>query len=299
MPTPNEIIREIERAVTDYNRSVPKAQGKLFDELQSLTSRLTTKNGRIKASAENIRLIGAIKSKMERVLLTKEAQGNIKQFTKAFETVSKLQNQYFEENIQKYKQPKVLAAIRQEAVSSTIDNLTERGLHDSVIKPVREILRRNITTGAPYSDLVKDLRESLLDTKAGDGSLVKHAKQITTDALNQYARENVNAVTSDLGLEWFSYNGSIIDGSRDFCRAMHKKKYFNKSEIPKLLKGDFKEFRDIDGKINKSTGLPEGMIEGTNEDNFLVNLGGYGCGHQAVPVHESAVPEDVKRKLFM
>lgn len=295
MPTPNEIIRGIELAVNEFNKSIPKSQEQIFDEIQELTKQFTTKNDRIKASAENIRLISKIKQKIEKVILTPEYKASVKDYLGAFDTISKLQNAYFEENIDKYKQPAILKAIRQESIESTIESLTESGLKENLIRPVRDILRRNITSGAPYSELVKQLRENLLDTKTGDGSLVKHTKQITNDALNTFARENINSVTSDLGLEWFSYNGSIIDTSRPFCKAMHKKKFFNKSEIPKLLKGDFPEFEEFGGKLDKDTGLPEGMIEGTTEDNFLTNLGGFGCRHQAVPVHESIVPDSVKK----
>lgn len=293
MATINEILKVIDKSVIDFNESIPKVQQQLFDDITELASKLDTRNGRIQASAKNIRLIGQIKSRFERLITKNKAyKQRVKTFTEAFDEVSKLQNQFFAETVKEYSSPKTLEAIRQESVQATIENLNS--VSRRIAEPIRDILRTNITSGAKFTDLTKGLREFLLDTKTGEGQLVKHVKQITTDALNQYARTNLETITNDLGLEWFSYVGAIIDTSRPFCVAMHEKKYFHKSEIPKLLKGDFEEF---DGTIDKKTGLPSGMIEGTNENNFLINLGGWNCNHQAIPVNELAVPASVKKSF--
>ncbi|MDR2801816.1 MAG: hypothetical protein LBB31_01190, partial [Prevotellaceae bacterium] len=53
----------------------------------------------------------------------------------------------------------------------------------------------------------------------------------------------------------------------------------------------------IDGhqcRIYDKTGLPYGMKEGTNVDNFTANCGGWNCGHQLVPLREESVPERVR-----
>ena len=295
--TINEIIKQIDDSVIRFNDGMPKVQKELFDEITSLTQKLEVRNGRISATAKNVRLIGEIKSRFERLITqNKTYNGKVNDFTKAFARVESLQKQYFSESVQKFTPPKILSAIREESVNSTIESLRGNGMKASIVEPVREILRTNITSGAKYSDLTKGLREFLIDNKTGEGELVKYVKQITTDALNQYARTNITTVTNDLGLEWFSYNGAIIDTSRPFCVAMHKKKYFTKKEIPDLLKGNFPEFKAAGGKIDPKTGLPYGMIKGTTPDNFLVNLGGWQCQHIANPVDELAVPESKKAK---
>lgn len=297
MATINEILKTIDDSVNGFNESIPKVQQQLFDEINELSSKLETRNGRILANAKNIRLIGQIKQRFDKLITkNKGYKERVKKFTEAFGKVEQLQDQYFSETIQKYSRPQTLAAIRTESIDATIESLTGNGMKQSLVEPIREILRTNITSGAKYTDLTKSLRDFMLDNKTGEGRLAKHVKQITTDALNQYARTNIQTVTDNLGLEYFSYNGAIIDTSRPFCVALHKKKYFHKSEIPDLIKGDFKEFKDIDGKIDSKTGLPYGMIKDTNANNFLTLAGGWNCNHSPIPVDVLAVPESKRVK---
>ena len=113
-------------------------------------------------------------------------------------------------------------------------------------------------------------------------------------AISQYVGENNKLMTNDLGLEWFEYVGSNIETTREFCEHLTEKRYIHKSEIKTILKGE------IDGhqcEIYEKTGLPKGMIEGTNEQNFQVNCGGWNCRHQLVPVAKEAVPKNEKEAL--
>ena len=126
------------------------------------------------------------------------------------------------------------------------------------------------------------------------GALSKYANTYATTAISQYAGENNKILTYDLGLEWFEYVGSNIETTREFCDHLTEKRYIHKSEIKTILKGE------IDGyqcEIYEKTGLPKGMIEGTNEQNFQVNCGGWNCRHQLVPVAKEAVPLDIRAKF--
>jgi hypothetical protein len=101
-------------------------------------------------------------------------------------------------------------------------------------------------------------------------------------------------ISDRLQSEWYQYVGSNLTTTREFCEHLTKKRYVHKSEIPELLKGN------IDGhqcKIYSATGLPQGMIEGTNEENFIVYRGGYNCGHELIPVSEATVPVSIRQKI--
>lgn len=86
-----------------------------------------------------------------------------------------------------------------------------------------------------------------------------------------------------------------MDTSRDFCKACVKKKYIHRSEFTSIVKGEFKEFKDIDGKISQRTKLPYGMIDGTNSTNFMVRRGGYSCNHKLIPVAKEVVPKEIRQ----
>jgi hypothetical protein len=91
--------------------------------------------------------------------------------------------------------------------------------------------------------------------------------------------------------EWYMYVGSNLTTTREFCKRLTKKKYIHKSEIPTILSGD------IDGHkctINKKTGLPAGLIEGTTPENFEILRGGWNCGHSLIPVSTEAIPESIR-----
>jgi len=66
------------------------------------------------------------------------------------------------------------------------------------------------------------------------------------------------------------------------------------SEIPELLEGHIDGY---DCEIYEKTGLPKGMIEGTTPENFIVNRGGWNCGHELIPVDELTVPKVVRDRI--
>jgi hypothetical protein len=289
----DQINSVIDDAIINMNKIIPAAQNQIFDEIQNLARELDYKNNRIAVSAKNIRIISAISKKLRRVILSSDYGNQAKEFLKAFNTVTVLQTQYMGEVTKAFSFGPVLQNIKYQAIADTAYSLTQEGLNTNVVNVLRGILQRNVTTGGTFKQLLEQAKAATLDTDAGQGILIRYVKGVTVDALNQYSRNYLQVATGSAGLTWFQYTGSLIQTSRDFCIAMVKKRFFNLKEIPDLLKGDFKEFIDINGKINPKTNLPEGMIEGTNEANFLTNLGGYGCGHRGVPVAEIIVPKDI------
>ncbi len=112
-------------------------------------------------------------------------------------------------------------------------------------------------------------------------------------------RENNATLTDDLGLEWYKYDGSLKDTSRPFCDALIAAKkscmpYIHKSQLEEIVSGN------ICGEqvpIYDKTGLPQGMIAGTNASNFRINRGGYNCNHQLYPVSAAVVPKELRDKF--
>ena len=174
--------------------------------------------------------------------------------------------------------------------------MTGAGVQAVVTDKLNDILLRAVTSNAKFSDLTRELHEHLTTNENKQGALSKYANTYATTAMSQYVGENNRLLTNDLGLEWFEYVGSNIETTREFCDHLTEKRYVHKSEIKTILKGE------IDGhqcEIYEKTGLPKGMIEGTNEQNFQVNCGGWNCRHQLVPVAKEAVPLDIRAKFEM
>lgn len=286
------LIALLQKTVDDFNSSIPGIQDRLLDKLREELTALKLKQGDIQINAENIRKIAVIKSRLLDIILSPEYVEQVKQYVQAFNQITALQNRYFESVSDGFAPPDFTDALKQQAIESAVDNLTERGIQANVIAGIEDILRKNITGGGSYVDLQKSLENHLTNNEVGEGALQKYTRQMTVDAVNQYSAQYSQIVSSDLGLEWFIYAGSNIETTRPLCIALTKKRHIHVSEFPAILSGDFEEFRQADGKLNSKTGLPEGMLPDTTPSNFQINRGGWNCQHQLRPVSESAVPAD-------
>lgn len=301
----NDILKEIDRAITSFNKGIPAAQKAMYQELVTELRRLDLKGDRIKTTVANLKIIQSVKNKLTKFILNDDYLQDVKDFVKAFSTVSKLQNEYWKGIESNFKPGPLLREIRTQAIGDTVKQLTESGIGANIGDAISDILRTNITSGGSYKQLNAQLLESLTDTAKSDGLLTRYSKQITVDSLHTYSRNYNQVVAGGLGLEWFAYTGTEIKTSREFCQAMvENRRYFHVSEIPALLRAEGLTFKDnYDGKekkvrINPRTNLPYGFIEGTNPENFLIRAGGYFCGHSPRPVPERNVPPETRDRVY-
>jgi hypothetical protein len=292
-----QTLEEIQATIDKFNKSIPAIQQQVFDEIVLLSKELETDGNNIKTSVKNLKLLARIKNKIEKIIYSPEYQSELKEYLKAYNTVAKLQNQYFKEVDSAFKPKPIMDELKTQSIQATIESLGRAGIANNVSDRIIDNIRNNITSGATFTQFNKSLRELVLDTDSGQGLLVRYTKQISTDAINQYAANYSQIITSDLGLEWFQYVGTLIETSRCFCEALVKKRYIHVSEIPQIIKGEFEEFKSSDCEINPKTKLPQGMVAGTTAANFATYRGGYNCGHQLVPVSKASVPKALVAKL--
>ncbi|HET6255858.1 MAG TPA: hypothetical protein VFE32_17405 [Puia sp.] len=295
--TIDELLSTIQKAVDSFQEAIPAIQQDAYNEIVRLVKELDLKNGRLSATVKNVKAIGQLRADLEKVIISDPYVKKVEEFADAFAAVAKLQNKYFSTVAAEFTPPKVLEVVKTQAIEATIDGLTAAGLHASVMSGVQDILRTNITTGGDFPQLMSQMRDYIVGTPGMGGAMVRYTQQITTDALNQFSAQYNQVVTDDLGLEWFQYVGSLIKTSRPLCKALIQKKYVHKSEFEAVIEGDFPEFKEQGGKIDKRTNLPQGMIPGTNKYNFPIYRGGYNCGHQLIAVATSAVPPMVRTKI--
>lgn len=298
------ILEKINDSISDMNKRVPSIQKDIYDSLQDDLRKLDLQNGKIKATVKNLSLINSIKNKLNKIILTPEYKQQVREFARSFNEITSLQNEYWRGIDKEFKPKPLLKAIREQAITDTVSKLTESGIGANIAEPIADILRTNITTGGSYKDLTAQLRENLVNTQT-PGTLEKYVGQITTDAVNQYSNQFTQVVSSDLGYEWFKYDNTDILTTRHFCDAMTDRPYFHTSEVPALLRGEGLTYLNKKtGKrqpveIYEKTGLPYGMIPGTDASNFFIRRGGYRCGHSIRPVNERQVPEADKDRVFV
>ncbi|MDF2381323.1 hypothetical protein JMG10_07595 [Nostoc ellipsosporum NOK] len=289
-----DILNEIDRAIKDFQDVIPGIQKIMLEELQPLIKELGIKNGRILNDVQNLRLIGEIKNKLEKIVIQAKYKKAVKDFIASFETISTLNAAYFAAFNAKYTPAQTLPIIKRLAVEQTINSLVGQGMRVSVIDKVTKIVVDNITSGGQYSSFQEQLRDYIVGSERAEGGMERYTKQITTDAIHQYNAQYQEITAQDLHFNWGRYVGSNIATSREFCIRLTEKQWVHRSELPTIIHGD------IDGhtcRLSKYTGLPLGMIPGTDADNFKVRRGGYNCGHQFFWTPDSGVPKDLREKF--
>ena len=279
------VIRIIYDEPDRFMSKIPEIERKIFRDISLLLKDLKlTPSGRIEPSIANLNLVNSIKGKLEKILVSKEYADLVRRFVGNMPAIANFQTSI--PLLPPVAKKKINNVTRQN-IDRTLESLIGAGYKKEVVAKLHRTLLTNVTTGGSFTQMVEDLREQLITTEERPGMLSKYARLYVTDGLGQFAGQGNKLIADALGSQWFRYTISNIKTTRDFCRNMTRKDYFHISEIPTLLTGL------IDGRqveLNPATGLPKGMIDGTNEENFLVYRGGWNCRHVIVPTSEINVP---------
>ena len=292
-----ELIDHIEGSINTFGKRMPGVQEDVFNTVLDLTGDLETSNGRIKPSVKNIKIISKIKAELNKVIFNGKYDEDLLQLIDSYEQITKLQNQYFSTIVGKFTVPTVLKEVQKLSIEILVDSLGKEGVGEAFVNPIKKILIQNVTTGGSKKEFLQQAREYILGPKGGDGALVKYTGQIVTDALNQYSANYSQIISDDLGFEWFAYVGSLKETSREFCKVLAEDpcvRYFHISQFDEIISGK------ICGRqlpLYDVTGLPYGLMPGTNAANFRVLRGGYRCNHQIGPVSSAIVPKELRAKF--
>lgn len=282
-----ELMNELEISVSTLMEGMSPIEKEIYSDLLLLIRDLDLDaKGNILNNLRNIKILGKIRRRLSKIIFSDKYKDDVYNFTQSFHTVSTINNQYFASLVDDYKPKAVLKAVKELAIESTIDGLTEQGINSNVIEGIKGVLKTNITTGAEYKQLTTQLKDFVLGTDKG-GAMTRYARTYVTDAINQYSAEHIKIVTDDLGLKWFSYVGSLRETSRDFCKALVHKRWVHVSEFPAILKGNI-----AGNKVSLA-----GVKENTTPENFQSLRGGWNCNHQLIAVLPTAVPKDVREKV--
>jgi len=294
----NKIIKEIKRSLSGFDKSIPALQGELYKQVLEEIKRLDTKGDKIAVTVKNLSVLNSIKNKLNRIILNPEYKGEIKEFVQTFNNVYSMQNEYWKSIEKTFKPRPLLKAIRNQAITDTFQSLTTQGISANVSDAIIGILRQNITSGGSYKDLAEQLRQSLTNTPESKGILDRYVKVVANDSIQQFNRQYTQIVSSDLGYTWFRYMNTDIETTRCWCDAMTDKNYFHVSEVPDLILGKGLKCNGESVPIYKKTGLPYGMIDGTNAENVFIRAGGWNCRHSIQPVAQRQVPGNIREAVF-
>lgn len=302
MSSIKKVLSTVDDSINGFMDNVPKVQDKIYKEILTLTKDLKLDSrGNIKNTIDNYKILSNLRQRLEKVVFTGEYKELSKKLLKSFEQIDKVTNDYFATfaTSPSSTTEDILKILRDESINRTAIYLGQSGVNANVLSKVQEILQTNITSGGSYADFQKSMKGFMLGDAENLGALQRYANTIVVDGVNTYSRTYMNLITDDLGLEWYTYTGSLLETSREWCKHMVKKRFIHKSELKTVLQDNIDGVGICSEEIpcNSKTKLPRGMKKDTTVSNLTINAGGWNCGHKFIPVAEEFVPQYIRDKF--
>jgi len=292
------ILSFIDLSIDDYIDKLPTIEKKMFSEVQIAIKNLDLDSaGNIKRTTANLAQIGIIRSKIQRILQGKQYKTLVKDFSNDLIKVRALANDYFSElgikiTNDAFSNDMLKQSIVETRVSLGIASTRTKNpaFTQRVVNRAMDIVSDSVKSGIGFGALNEELRDFIVQDANGVGALKRFSQQVATDAINQYHGSYQMLLADKNDLTWFRYIGSLIRDSRAWCVQMVAKEFAHRSELPLLPKDIFPQ--DL-VPLNSKTGLPAGMIAGTDGDNLVMRRGGWNCRHEFFAVIEESVPQEL------
>lgn len=277
---PNELAERIDGLTMAANErfasQVSAVQERLYSRLIRILKNIELdNNGFIIQSAANRKILNeAIYSIDESFAQGSPYTQAIEQHLSVIPAINELNKVYFETISSGFTPNKqFIKSLQKQTIAGLERSLLNEGITSQVKGPLVDILNRNVNTGGSFTGFLKEVQDYVKGNSEVDGRLLSYSRGIVRDALTVYARSFQQSVVADLGLKWYLYAGGLMDKSRPFC-IERAGKYYHEDEI-------------------KAWAILEwaGKMRGTTESSIFIYCGGYSCGHELIPVHESMVPK--------
>jgi len=139
------------------------------------------------------------------------------------------------------------------------------GVTDTNIKqPIKDALIQYVAADGKYKDFKTTVKDVLTANKV-EGNIDTIAREYAF----QYKRAQGQILAEKYNVQYFIYQGTEIDTTREFCEARIGNIY-SKDEIESWASEDW-----------------AGKIKGTNSTNIFQVCGGWNCRHDLMPVPKS------------
>lgn len=282
--TASKLADQIEGLIVEangvYAGRILSVQTKLYNDLVTILRFVDLDDqGYIKQNAGNRAILREAQNQFDKTINASGYQSALENHLKVIPAIDDLNNAYFESISSAFKPNRVFIQQIQAQTIETVNSLIlQDGLAAQIKLPLNQILQQNINTGGSFSGMLNQVKTFIQGNEDVDGRLVSYSKNILHDTLFQYARAYQNSVTNDLKLVWYRYVGGVMDKSRPFCIDRN---------------GGFFIQKEIESWADESWA---GKNPLTTKSSIFILCGGYSCRHSMIPVHESIVPAEDKRR---
>jgi len=292
MPTYLEILR----AKTERLESIPNAlltaserfQLDVFKIVQSLSSTLTTVDGNIEMTTQNLTRVEQIDGLIRKAMSEGEYFNAAVAFKNEMAAQAALTIDYFATLTGQEVATSFGDALVRNRQAQALDLILGSSMDAKFIQPLKDQLVAAVSGNAGITTTFESLQTYILGNSEVDGRLLAYTRTYASDVFSTTDRAYSEVVSADLGLEWRLYTGGRMDTTRCFCNERNAK-YYHINEVRAWGSG-----------IGVGAcGYPwAGMARGTNADTITLYLGGYNCQHSLGAVSASVVPKaDLQRAI--
>lgn len=265
-------------------RASDRAQKLIYRVMLDQLNQMDVEGGRLVPTQNYAGKLAAITRAMDDII-GREFAPALSQYLRTYDTIDetniKLQRDYNEVKID----VDALNPVRKSIYNQAQQLLTD-GLAPGYKDPAKYLISQAVTTGMTIKqarsmldnwDEGKMAKGGYLATNQPTPKLSTYAGQIATDSIFSYQGAEQELIRQNYGMDKFIYVGGIIKTSRTFCRLLvaERGRKIGFDELPEFKK----KAAAIDGKS-----VPNGMIPGTNSQNFCTRRGGYQCQHNVMVV---------------
>lgn len=289
--TPEELADQIASLIAGteqvFTAAIGKIQASLYRRLSSVLKELSLdSDGYIQQNSGNRTILRQAEGIFDEAIKGPAYQSAVENSLSVIPDVDSLNQSYFETISNAFKPNRVfIKSLQQQVVRDINTYLLQDGLQANIKLPLNQILNQNINSGGSFSGMLDQLKRFTVGEQ-NEGRLMRYARTYLSDTLFNYSRAYQQAVTADLGLEFYLYMGGLTkagkhsEGSREFCieRAGN---YYHKKEIEAWATLSWK-----------------GKNPDTTQSSIFVYAGGYNCRHTIIPVHVSIVPKNVVERAI-
>ena len=286
MPTLDDIIKDkmsrLQSVPDKMVTAADKAQINMLKRAEELVSKMDIVDGKFVFSDKNIQIIESISSELPGVIIDDDYINSLTNFAKEFNTQGKINNDYFSKIIPDFEIQSVYASTLQMSQRNAIQLLSDDAVSAAILSPIKEALMSGVSNGGSFADAMNAIREVATNTEKSDGALTRYVKRVAYDAFAVGDRQYTKAISEDLGLVFYKYQGGEVADTRCFCEERHGN-FYHKKEIEDWGEGK---------KVGECGNNWQGRNSNTNKDTIFSFVGGYNCKHSLIPIITSRVPKE-------
>jgi hypothetical protein len=263
--------------------------------VNELLSQLDVTGGIIQNTTKNYRIVGQIDTIISDFALLNASTVNSSILTSA-SRIGTFNTAYFKlavsgetlariEAVKKATESKMLARLgyinERVARGGFLSNFTNPA---GIIDTVSQSVVNSITSQAGIESLVDTITGQII----GDGTegvMERRLRTFAHDMYQQYDRGYAGNMATEFGMEYFVYEGGLVEDSRDFCREMNGRVFHVSETEAWKTWTPAKRTRSFEPEQKDENKIPSYIDFAGYEP--LIDLGGFNCRHNIAYISET------------